>query len=113
MPTAKDAKPANTSPPDTAPEATITATDVPEPVPATEPPAPKPTPPGRLAPGVYAYTAPYTTVYLDVPLTAHPATGTTPATVFNWAAGAPDDGRWEPTASPPNQQADNVLPGEE
>lgn len=73
---------------------------------------------GLLDPGVYEYTAPYSTVY-PVPLTAHPlipavaATDGTaggpevPATVFDWFEGCPNDGRWTPSRKKPNQQPDN------
>lgn len=91
-----------------------------EPAPPTETPAaagvstssdPE-VPPGRLAPGVYAYTPPFESVYLEVPLTARPAQPDlpAPATVFDWQQGAPADGRWTPTRSKPNQAADNAAP---
>lgn len=55
----------------------------------------------------YVYTAPYTTIYTGVPLTASPTGGTggTP-TVWDWAT-PPTDGRWAATASAVNQAADN------
>ena len=64
------------------------------------------------------YTAPYSTVYPSVPLTAHPAiparkatddepaVPAQPATVFAWPDGAPDN-RWQPTTKTPNQRPDN------
>lgn len=77
-------------------------------------------PDGRLPAGVYEFTGSIPTLYLDVPLTAHPAypeepaTDDTeavparPATVFDWPFGAPADGRWQPTKKKPNQVADNA-----
>ncbi|MCI3277655.1 hypothetical protein [Streptomyces cylindrosporus] len=76
-------------------------------------------PTGLLDPGVYEYTHVSDCVYPHVPLTARaarperPATDDDPgapavaATVFDWAFGAPDDGRWTPTRKKPNQAADN------
>lgn len=67
--------------------------------------------------GVYAYTAPFSTVY-HLPLTAHPlipaveatedaeAVPEVPATVFEWPDGPPDD-RWAKTRKKPNQNRDN------
>lgn len=74
-------------------------------------PSPGPEAPSaaRLGPGVYEYTAPFATVY-DLPLTARPADGDTPATVFEWPDGAPDDNRWTPTRKKPNQVPDNCVP---
>ncbi|MBP5926689.1 hypothetical protein F3K32_42545 [Streptomyces sp. LBUM 1483] len=91
----------------------------PDPTPATKPaptPAPEPVPepkesdtiPGRLPAGTYEFTGPLPTQYLDVPLTAHPADGTRPSTVFAWPFGAPADGRWAPTKKKPNQLPDNA-----
>ncbi|MFF4823139.1 polysaccharide deacetylase family protein [Streptomyces sp. NPDC001312] len=56
----------------------------------------------------YVYTAPYDTVYTNIPLTAGPKRGAggTP-TVWDWDATPPTDGRWKPTASAANQTADN------
>ncbi|WP_128381273.1 hypothetical protein [Streptomyces cavernae] len=86
----------------------------PDPTPAAEAtPAPEPAPresataDGRLPAGMYQFTGTLPTQYLDVPLTARPADGDSPATVFAWPFGAPADGRWEPTRRKPNQVADN------
>ena len=95
MPTSKDAPP---------PPSEKTTTEAPA---SPEPAEPNSPPPGFLAPGVYEYTAPHTTVYA-VPLTARPAAGDTPATVFDWFTGCPDDGRWTTTRKKPNQQPDNM-----
>jgi hypothetical protein len=104
--------PATASKPDPKPE--------PDPTPApakTADAAPAPSdpgaadvPPGRLAPGVYEFTGSLPTQYLEVPLTAHPADDTAPATVFDWPFSAPGDGRWQPTKRKPNQVADNAAP---
>lgn len=77
-----------------------------------EPTAAVPTEPQAVA---WEYTAPFDSIYLHVPLTARAATATTPATVFAWPDGAPDDGRWRPTRKKPNQVPDNAGPmtGEE
>ncbi|MBM9509992.1 hypothetical protein [Actinacidiphila acididurans] len=118
-----------TSGPDSAPATTGDDTPKTNPAAAT---APKPdavavdeVPPGRLAAGTYEYVWPIPTQYLDVPLTARPvdpgqpavpadgdkpetpAIPPTPATVFDWPFGAPNDGRWQPTRKKPNQVADN------
>jgi glycerophosphoryl diester phosphodiesterase len=55
----------------------------------------------------YVYTAPYTTIYTGIPLTASPTGGTggTP-TVWDWPT-PPTDGRWAATGSAANQTADN------
>lgn len=80
--------------------------------PAAAPPpdstGPEPTPAPTTAPGpqAYQYTAPFSTVYGFIPLTAHPADGDRPATVFAWPGGAPD-GRWVKTSKQPNQRPDN------
>ncbi|MFI8459027.1 hypothetical protein [Kitasatospora sp. NPDC085464] len=70
-------------------------------------------------PAAYQYTGAVELVYVAVPLTARPAlparpstdddpgAPATPATVFAWPDGPPDDGRWTPTAEPPNQNPDN------
>jgi hypothetical protein len=88
----------------------------PDPAPADTPAsaAPEPeqpgavaVPDGRLPAGAYLFTGPIATQYLDVPLTARPAEGGSPATVFDWPFGAPNDGRWEPTRRKPNQRPDN------
>jgi len=88
-------------------------------------PADSEPPTGLLDPGVYEYTHVNECVYPHVPLTAraaHPGRPARPAsdgdsgdpgepaviaTVFHWAFGAPDDGRWAPTRKKPNQAADN------
>ena len=71
---------------------------------------------------VAEYIAGFDTVYLAVPLTAHPARpaipgGDTtepvpaqPATVYAWPDGMPQDGRWQPTRKQPNQAPDNAGP---
>jgi len=117
------AKPAPPEP-DPTPAAKPTAETAPVPV---EPGAVA-VPAGRQPPGVYEFTGPIATQYLEVPLTARPAnpgrpgrpaTGDTPevppvpaspATVFDWPFSAPDDGRWQPTKRKPNQVADNAPP---
>jgi hypothetical protein len=65
-------------------------------------------PAGRLPAGVYEFTGPLPTQYLEVPLTAHPATADREATVFAWPVSAPDDGRWQPTKKKPNSLPDNA-----
>lgn len=109
------AKPAHEPEPDATP-ATAKPTDT-----APAPTAPE-APEGRLPGGVYEFTYPIATQYLDVPLTARPAdpgraaegddpgVRPTPATVFHWQVSAPDDGRWQPTKRKPNQVADNAAP---
>lgn len=74
------------------------------------------------APAAYEYTAGFDTVYVHVPLTAHPerpaelgddstpAVPGQPATVFAWPDGPPEDGRWQPTRKRPNQAPDNAGP---
>jgi hypothetical protein len=101
MPTDKSVKDAEPTPREepTAPAAD-TPTTLPEPV----------AEPAGLEPGVYEYTHWADCVYPHVPLTARTATTDTPATVFNWAFGAPDDGRWAKTRKKPNQAADNAGP---
>lgn len=115
------AKPAHEPEPDATPAPTKTTNAAPEP----DKPRARTVPPGRLAPGVYEFTGPITTQYLEVPLTARPADPGTPgrsatgdepeisavpspATVFDWPFSAPDDGRWQPTKRKPNQQPDNA-----
>ena len=86
-----------------------------------DPPATDPAPEQKAdttPPQAYEYTAPFSTVYPPVPLTAHPAiparkatdddpgAPAQPATVFAWPDGAPDD-RWQPTTKTPNQRPDN------
>lgn len=75
-----------------------------------DPPATDPAPDQKSVdskpPQAFEYTAPFSTVYPSVPLTAHSADGKTPATVFAWPDGAPDD-RWRPTTKTPNQRPDN------
>lgn len=73
-------------------------------------------------PSAYEYTAGFDTVYLAVPLTAHPerpavpgdddtpAVPAQPATVYAWPDGPPEDGRWQPTRKKPNQAPDNAGP---
>lgn len=113
MPASKDAPPPSDTTTTEAP-ASSGASPTPEPPAATPSTGGKP-PTGRLDPGVYEYTAPFTTVY-GVPLTAHPpipgedGTPDQPATVFDWFEGAPDDGRWATTRKKPNQTADNMPP---
>jgi hypothetical protein len=65
---------------------------------------------GRLPAGVYQFTGSIATQYLEVPITARPADGDTPATIADWPFSAPDDGRWEPSKRKPNQVADNAAP---
>jgi hypothetical protein len=80
----------------------------PEPTPQADAPVadtPPPTAPAR--PGAYEYTHYADCVYPHVPLTARTATADTPATVYAWPSGPPDDGRWTPTDKSPNQAADN------
>ena len=113
---APDTTPASPVP---APAESATAGAEPEPQAGIEEPT------GLLEPGVYEYAHVSDCVYPHVPLTAHaahpeiaerPASGDEPgdpggpavdATVFHWAFGAPDDGRWTPTRKKPNQAADN------
>lgn len=61
-------------------------------------------------PAAFEYTAGFATVYVAVPLTARPADGQRPATVYAWPDGPPQDGRWAPTTKTPNQAADNAGP---
>ena len=94
--------------------------DVPQPDKAAPNDAPNDVPKGRLAAGVYEFTGPLATQYLEVPLTARPenpgrdatddepAIPATAATVFDWSFSAPDDGRWKPTKKKPNQLPDNA-----
>lgn len=77
-------------------------------------------PAGRQPAGVYEFTGPLATQYLEVPLTARPespgrdatdnepAVPATAATVFDWPFSAPDDGRWKPSKKKPNQLPDNA-----
>jgi hypothetical protein len=102
--TAKDEpKPDPTPAPKTTTEPPAPASDAP----ATEVPA------GRQPAGVYEFTGPIATHYLEVPLTARPADEDNSATVFDWPFSAPDDGRWSPTKKKPNQIADNAPPASE
>jgi hypothetical protein len=103
MPTNKSVK--DTEPTAQPEEAAAPATDTPAP-PAPEPAA-APAPAGP-APGPYEYAHFTDCVYPHVPLTARAATADTPATVFDWPFGPPDDGRWTPTRKSPNQAADNT-----
>jgi hypothetical protein len=61
-------------------------------------------------PTAFEYIAGHDTVYVSVPLTAHPADHRGPATVYAWPNGAPEDGRWQPTTLQPNQAPDNAGP---
>ncbi|MGW2692330.1 hypothetical protein ACWC3Y_10765 [Streptomyces sp. NPDC001296] len=101
MPTAKSAKDA-TEPTPQPEETTAAATEAPvnDPEPTAEPTGPEP--------GVYEYTHFADCVYPHVPLTCRAATADTPATVFDWPFGPPDDGRWTKTRKKPNQAADNA-----
>jgi hypothetical protein len=67
-------------------------------------------PAGRQPAGTYEFAGPIATQYLEVPLTARPADGDAPATVFDWPFSAPDDGRWVASKKKPNQVADNAAP---
>jgi hypothetical protein len=73
-------------------------------------PAEAPVPAQAPEPGTYEYSHFADAVYPHVPLTARAATADTPATVFDWPFGPPDDGRWTPTTKTPNQAADNAGP---
>lgn len=101
MPTAKPPKDESTPQVEktTAPAAADTP-DAEEPTPQTSGPKP----------GVYEFTHFADCVYPHVPLTCHAATPDSPATVFDWPFGPPDDGRWAPTKKKPNQAADNAGP---
>jgi hypothetical protein len=101
------AKSAPSPEPDPTPAADTTPTPAPAPTPEVAPESSK-SGTGRLPAGTYQFTGPVPTQYLEVPLTAHPATDGRPATVFDWPFGAPDDSRWEPTKKKPNQAADNA-----
>ncbi|MGE7437945.1 hypothetical protein [Kitasatospora sp. NPDC001175] len=68
-------------------------------------PSPEPT-----TPAAFEYAAGFDTVYVSVPLTAHPDDHRGPATVYAWPDGAPQDGRWQPTTLQPNQAPDNAGP---
>lgn len=107
--------PASKGAPD--PAATPTTEAPAEPAGASSVPEPAAPPAG----GVFEYAAPFTTVYQQPPLTAHPlipaveatdeqpGSPAVPATVFAWPDGAPDD-RWAKTRKSPNQAADNDAP---
>lgn len=109
MPATKDEKPEPTP-----------AKTTPEPAAVADKPKADEVPPGRLPAGVYEFTGPIATHYLDVPLTAYPAdegrpadgddpgVPASPATVFEWPFSAPDDGRWQPSKKKPNQLPDNA-----
>lgn len=102
-------KPTSTEPAAADPAPDAPATPVP-PSSATAPRTAKAdVPADRLPAGTYQYVGALPTQYLDVPLTARPADGDRPATVFAWPLGAPADGRWAPTKKKPNQVADNAL----
>jgi hypothetical protein len=96
--TAKDEPKPDPTP---APQTTETAA-------APDKPVAEEVPPGRLRAGAYEFTGPIPTLYLEVPLTAHPAEGDDSATVFDWPFSAPDDGRWQPSKKKPNQLPDNA-----
>lgn len=101
MPTAKSPKDATeptTQPDEAAPPSTDNPTETVEP--ATGETGPEP--------GVYEFTHFADCVYPHVPLSCRTATGDTPATVFDWPFGPPDDGRWTKTRKKPNQAADNA-----
>jgi hypothetical protein len=110
MPATASKQPDPKPEPDPTPEAATTAGTAPTP---TEPESVL-VPAGRQPPGVYEFTGSLPTQYLDIPLTARPADGNDPATVFDWPFSAPDDGRWVPTKKKSNQQPDNApaLPEE-
>lgn len=78
--------------------------------PAADEPGADAVPAGRLPAGVYEFTGPIATQYLDVPLTARPAESGSAVTVFEWPFGAPADGRWAPTKKKSNRVADNAAP---
>jgi len=111
--------PKTTGAPPPEPDATTPTPQAPASAGASSSPDPDAAPTGRLAPGVYEYTAVFETQYVAVPLTARPAipavpatdsrpaAPASPATVFDWPDGAPDDDRWTPTAKRPNQWPDN------
>jgi hypothetical protein len=101
MPIAKSVKDDPEPTPQPEPSA-APAVDTPTPAPAE---APEPAGP---PPGVYAYSYFADCVYPHVPLSARAATADTPATIFAWPFGPPDDGRWTPTSKSPNQAADNA-----
>jgi len=85
--------PAKSSPPpESTPEAPPAKTDTPAAAPAVQ---------------AFRFTGLIPSQYLSVPLTARPADGDKPATVFAWPGGAPDD-RWESTDASPNQLPDNA-----
>jgi hypothetical protein len=116
------AKPAHEPEPDATPAPAKTTDTAPAPETAKADTVPE----GRLAPGIYEFTGPIATQYLEVPLTARPAdpgrqaTADEPAvapssaTVFDWPLSAPGDGRWAPTKKKPNTLPDNApaLPEE-
>jgi hypothetical protein len=97
-----NAKPAKDTEPTPQPEPSVVPA-VPAPAPAAVE-APQPAGP---PPGVYAYSHFADCVYPHVPLSARTATADTPATIYDWPFGPPDDGRWTPTSKSPNQAADN------
>jgi hypothetical protein len=104
MPAKPAQEPERTPAPTPTPETTAA-----EPAKATaDKAAPLEVPEGRLPAGVYEFTGALPTQYLEVPLTAHPADGDQPATVFDWPFTAPDDGRWQPTKKKPNSLPDNA-----
>jgi len=94
--------------PDPVPASTDTDPAPNEPEPASSVPEDQAVAAGLLPAGTYAFTGPLPTQYLHIPLTAYPASDGRPATVFDWAFGAPADGRWEPTKKKPNQLPDNA-----
>lgn len=127
MPVAKnsttDPEPADTPATDSAePRTAAPATPAARAVPAAAEPDPDAggVPEGRLPAGTYEYVWTVPTLYLEVPLTAYPASPAVPATddtpeipaqpatVFDWPFSAPGDGRWQPSKKQPNSQPDNT-----
>ncbi|MFF7142238.1 hypothetical protein ACFZB5_13450 [Streptomyces nodosus] len=102
MPTAKSSKDVPEPTPQLEDAATSATEPAPDPESAAEPAGPEP--------GVYEYTHYADCVYPHVPLTCHAATADSPATVFEWPFGPPDDGRWTKTKKKPTQAADNAGP---
>lgn len=100
MPASKDAPPKAAEP-----------QEVPAVSGASSSPEPDAVPDGLLPAGVYEYVANFATVYA-LPLTARPASADGPATVFDWAFGCPNDGRWQASRKKPNQLPDNESPAD-
>lgn len=107
MPSARSSKDTEPASP---PVDTSTKTAPAEPTVDAAEPTPEPAEPTGPQPGVYEYTYFADCVYPHVPLSARAATPDTPATVFDWPFGPPQDGRWAPTSKKPNQAADNAGP---